>query len=57
MKKNGQSGSLKNLILYDEIDAELTKQAGDVGLTLHSYHEVLKEGEKTDAAEHPFRET
>jgi long-chain acyl-CoA synthetase len=57
MKKNGQSGSLKNLVLYDEVDAELTKQAGDAGLTLHSYHEVLKEGEKTDAAEHPFRET
>jgi putative endonuclease len=29
MKKNGQSESLKNLVLYDEVDAELTKQAGD----------------------------
>jgi len=57
MKSKGLSTSLKNLVLFDEVDAELTKQATEQGLTLHSYDQVLKEGEKADAAEHPFRET
>ena len=57
MKKEGLSKSLKNLVLYDEIDAELTKQAGDQGLALHSYASVLQEGEKTAEKEYPFIET
>lgn len=57
MKSKGLSTSLKNLVLLDEVDAELTKQATEQDLTLYSYDQVLKEGEKADAAEHPFRET
>lgn len=57
MKGKGLSTSLKNLVLFDEIDAELTKQASEQDLNLHSYDEIIKEGEKADPAEHPFRET
>jgi len=37
MKKDGLASTLENLVIYDEIDAELYKQASDQGVTIHTY--------------------
>jgi long-chain acyl-CoA synthetase len=57
MKSKGLSISLRNLVFFDAVEDDLEKQAKAMGLRLWSFDQVMKEGEKMDAAEHPFRET
>lgn len=57
MKKKGLGKSLKNLVLFDEVDAETTQQASSAELTLHTYASVMKTGAETPESDMPFRET
>jgi len=55
MKGKGLTISLRNLVSFDEIEDDLKNQAKAMGLRLLSFDYVMKEGEKMNAAEHPFR--
>ena len=57
MKKKGLGASLKNLVLYDEVDKALIEQAAELKLTLRSYNDVLTEGERASDKEFPLRES
>ena len=57
MKTQGFTTSLVNIVSFDPFSNEQKNEAAASGLNLHSYDQVLKEGEKADPAEHPFRET
>jgi long-subunit acyl-CoA synthetase (AMP-forming) len=56
MKKKGMATTLKNLVLYDDIDKELAAEAIAQGLSLVPYNNVLSEGQRSENA-YVFRES
>lgn len=53
MKKKMLGASLKNLIIYDEIDKDLLTQAQELGLTVRSFSEVMAAGGRRGESKYP----